>query len=131
MNASLPPPRSTHYLLRALTVVTGVAGGWVLGNALLAADAYALDWQWRRDLVAGSVLLLAALGLVTRRRWALDLTLALLYLAFVVILFTLSLGYVQAATPWWYWLLPLALPALGLAAQRLHALRRGMAGRHW
>ena len=60
-----------------------------------------------------------------------DLTLALLYLAFVVILFTLSLGYAQAATPWWYWLLPLALPALGLAAQRLHALRRGMAGRHW
>ncbi|MEQ8662797.1 MAG: hypothetical protein RLW62_18445 [Gammaproteobacteria bacterium] len=117
------PPTTVAGPLRALTALLGAlelgAGAYGLHATLAHRAAYPAGWQYATDVALFSLLALSGLGLLRRRRWAARITTALLYVAFFGVLVALSLLYTPGR--WWYWLLPLLLPALGYA---VYALRR-------
>ncbi|MCB1746508.1 MAG: hypothetical protein H6977_02665 [Gammaproteobacteria bacterium] len=120
-------PRRRDRLIRfALAASFSVIGALGLGATLVHRTEYPGRAPLLVDTLLFTSLALCGLGLLRRRLWAARVATAILYFAFLGVLAALSLTYAQARTAWWYWLLPLALPALGFA---VHSLRRQRA--HW
>ncbi len=90
-------------------------------NTLAHAALYPSRAQLLVEVAIASGVALAGCGLLRGRRWALRVSLALCYLSFLVVVLLIGIAFERTPTPWWAWLLPLALPALGVL---VHGLRR-------
>lgn len=121
--------RVSRAVIGALATIELLGGVLGLRATVVHAAAYPGAWQWTIDIVLFSTLTLTALGLLRRRRWALEVTRFVLYGAFLGVLALLSLLHAKQHTQWWYWLIPVLLPLIGwvvhvLRAQRAAFVRR-------
>ena len=113
-------PRAVIGALATIELLGGLLG---LRATIVHAAAYPAAWQWSIDLVLFGTLALTALGLLRRRRWALEVTRFLLYGAFLAVLALLSSAYAKQHTQWWYWVIPILLPLIGWAVHILRTQR--------
>lgn len=97
------------------------------GVALVAAAWHLPDLAGtiaQRTWTAGGLLLIAVgFGLFATRAWAAWVTTLLLYGAFFVVLVLMSLWWEAHAHTLRYWLLPFALPLIGVCVYALRPLR--------
>jgi len=128
-NTSIPDrvPRAVIGTIALVELLGGMLG---LRATVVHADAYPTTVQWSIDIMLFSALVLTALGLLRRRRWALEVTRFLLYGAFIGVLALLSALYAKQHTQWWYWAIPGLLPIIGWAVYVLRTQRAAFS-RRW
>ncbi|MEX2481006.1 MAG: hypothetical protein WD928_09115 [Gammaproteobacteria bacterium] len=122
--------RTAHSVITALALLELLGAIYAVRATIVHRAFYAEAWQWRAELGVFMLLGLTGLGLLRRRRWALQATIVLLYGGFFAVLALLSFGHAQAHLRWWYWCLPALLPALGWMVYMLRSQRQAFQ-RRW
>ncbi len=120
-----PRPLSPRLQLVVIGIFAAMAcfpGIYGLYATIRHRDAYPAGWQYGFDLILFGGLIVIALGLVRRRRWAARLSMTALYLVFFLVLVRMSLSYETQHATLSYWLLPAVLPLIGYSINLLRRL---------